>query len=232
MNERSFIKTSIMTTREKAAPPRARAERRPPHDPARRFEILQAALSVFAEKGFHRSTIRDIAQAANIAEGTIYNHFENKTALMLSLFEGLDAEGRPKADLNVPADQALSAFLPAHFGQMLDMLAAPMGKALPVMLAELLTNAALRDEYAQKVMQPMLETGEEALRQWSQQGRIRDADQALTVRLISALLMGTLVQRLLGDDLLAKQWDKVPGALADLLLNGIAEPAPSRGEQR
>lgn len=211
-----------------APPPRVRAERRPPHDPARRFDILQAALSVFAEKGFHRSTIRDIAKAANIAEGTIYNHFENKTALMLALFEGLDAEGRQNANLDVPAGQKLDDFLPAHFGQMLDMLVAPMGKALPVILAELLTNAPLRNEYAQKIMQPMFETGEAALRQWTQQGRVRKSDQALTARLIGALLLGTIMQRLLGDALLATQWDKVPAALAELLLNGIAEPAVGR----
>jgi AcrR family transcriptional regulator len=214
----------VMPVTKQPAPPRIRAEKRPPFDPARRFEILQAALSVFAEKGFHRSTIRDIAKAAQIAEGTIYNHFENKTALMLALFEGIDAQGQRQASLDITADQTLAEFLPAHFQQMLNLLVEPTGKALPVILAELLTNASLRNEYAQKILQPMFGTGEQAMNLWAQQGRIRSKHPALTVRLIGALLLGTVVQRLLGDDLLVKQWDKVPAALADLLLTGIENP--------
>src|SRR5215467_4769054 len=57
---------------------------------ARRSQILQAAAKVFAEKGFHNATIRDVAQAAGVADGTIYNYFANKAALMLSLLDGLN----------------------------------------------------------------------------------------------------------------------------------------------
>jgi AcrR family transcriptional regulator len=60
------------------------------HDPiqellitARRNQILDAATKVFAEKGFHPTTIKDIAREAGIADGTIYNYFENKTATIL-----------------------------------------------------------------------------------------------------------------------------------------------------
>ncbi len=53
---------------------------------ARRNQILDAAAKVFAEKGFHPTTIKDIAAEAGIAHGTIYNYFENKTALRCSAF--------------------------------------------------------------------------------------------------------------------------------------------------
>ncbi|MFL7790868.1 MAG: helix-turn-helix domain-containing protein, partial [Anaerolineae bacterium] len=42
---------------------------------ARRNQILDAAAAVFAEKGFHRTTTKEIASRAGIAEGTIYNYF-------------------------------------------------------------------------------------------------------------------------------------------------------------
>src|SRR5436309_1359279 len=54
---------------------------------ARRIQILDAATKVFAEKGFHPTTIKDIAREAGIADGTIYNYFENKTALMLGILD-------------------------------------------------------------------------------------------------------------------------------------------------
>jgi AcrR family transcriptional regulator len=209
----------------KASPKRARAEARPLFDPERRGVILQSALVVFAEKGFHRATIRDIAKVAKLAEGTIYNHFENKTALMISLFESLNTQGREKADLGLAADMELADFLPAHFRLVLDLLTGPTGKALPVILAELLTNAELREAHAKKITQPNFKIGEQALRLWAKQSRVRKARPELTVRLIGALLLGTIVQRLLGDDLLEQRWAEVPDAIAELVLTGVSEPA-------
>lgn len=51
----------------------------------RRKQILNAATHVFAEKGFDRATIADIARAAGLAEGSIYNYFKNKGDLLVSI---------------------------------------------------------------------------------------------------------------------------------------------------
>ncbi len=45
------------------------------------------ATEVFAEKGFHETTIAQIAQIAKIAEGSIYHYFENKEDLLFSIPE-------------------------------------------------------------------------------------------------------------------------------------------------
>jgi len=47
--------------------------------------ILQAAEKVFAEKGYHRATIKEIAKLAKVAEGTIYEYFEGKEALLFAI---------------------------------------------------------------------------------------------------------------------------------------------------
>src|SRR5438552_18710921 len=57
---------------------------------ARRAQILDAATKVFAEKGFHRATVKDIARAAGVADGTIYTYFENKTAVLVGLLNRLN----------------------------------------------------------------------------------------------------------------------------------------------
>ncbi|MCB9640077.1 MAG: TetR/AcrR family transcriptional regulator [Myxococcales bacterium] len=49
--------------------------------------ILRAAIGVLAERGFHRTTIHDIAQSAGVADGTIYLYFKNKDQLLIELFE-------------------------------------------------------------------------------------------------------------------------------------------------
>ncbi|MCA9965186.1 MAG: TetR family transcriptional regulator [Anaerolineales bacterium] len=46
-----------------------------------RQDILEAALSVFSQKGYHATRLADIANAANVTRGAIYHHFENKAKL-------------------------------------------------------------------------------------------------------------------------------------------------------
>jgi AcrR family transcriptional regulator len=54
-------------------------------DPFRRSDILEAARSVFAEKGFTNARMSDIAERANIASGTVYLYFKSKEALVSAL---------------------------------------------------------------------------------------------------------------------------------------------------
>jgi TetR/AcrR family fatty acid metabolism transcriptional regulator len=47
--------------------------------------IIQAAIEVFSKNGFQHSSISEIAQRANVAEGTIYQYFRNKEDLFFSI---------------------------------------------------------------------------------------------------------------------------------------------------
>ncbi|HXC56990.1 MAG TPA: TetR/AcrR family transcriptional regulator [Rhizomicrobium sp.] len=69
---------------------------------ARPVEILDAALKVFAEKGFAAARMEDIARAAGVTKGTIYLYFENKEAV----FKSLVREEIGRALGNVTADVA------------------------------------------------------------------------------------------------------------------------------
>jgi TetR/AcrR family fatty acid metabolism transcriptional regulator len=53
----------------------------------KRSEILGAAETVFASKGFARSTMEEIARKAEFATGTIYLYFRNKEQLYITLLE-------------------------------------------------------------------------------------------------------------------------------------------------
>jgi len=48
--------------------------------------ILEAAIKVFAEQGFHQATISQIAREAGVADGTIYLYFKNKEDIMVNFF--------------------------------------------------------------------------------------------------------------------------------------------------
>lgn len=53
----------------------------------KRDRILNAAITVFAEKGFHQARVSDVADQAGVADGTIYLYFKSKDDLLLTLFE-------------------------------------------------------------------------------------------------------------------------------------------------
>jgi len=55
---------------------------------AEKYErILDAAVKVFAKKGFYQSRVSDIAREAGVADGTIYLYFKNKDDILISIFE-------------------------------------------------------------------------------------------------------------------------------------------------
>src|SRR5690348_18493070 len=62
-----------------------------------RAMLLQAGLSVFAERGIELATLDEIAQAAGFTKGAIYGQFPSKSAFLLSLFEQYAAVARAGA---------------------------------------------------------------------------------------------------------------------------------------
>ena len=77
---------------------------------ASRETILQAALELFAERGFAQTPVRAIAERAGISQGLMYNYFDSKTDLLLAIFErgqedvlasfsAADGQGMPQEQL-------------------------------------------------------------------------------------------------------------------------------------
>lgn len=54
---------------------------------AKRTAMMQAAVHVFAEKGYHAATVRDVVKAAGVAIGTFYFYFPDKETLFVHLYE-------------------------------------------------------------------------------------------------------------------------------------------------
>lgn len=52
-----------------------------------RAKLSQAAIEVFAERGYHAARVSDIVAHAGVAQGTFYLHFESKEAIFLHLIE-------------------------------------------------------------------------------------------------------------------------------------------------
>jgi AcrR family transcriptional regulator len=79
-----------MKIRQPGKRPHAKPLKRPKRDEKKastRQAILHAALDLFAQKGFYRTTTKSISRKAKIAEGTLFNYFETKEDLALYFFE-------------------------------------------------------------------------------------------------------------------------------------------------
>lgn len=81
----------------------------------RRDELLQAAAHLFARKGYHATSMQDIAEALDILRGSLYHHIESKEALLLELMErgvrGLLEEVLPVAEQDWPPEQKLAEII-------------------------------------------------------------------------------------------------------------------------
>jgi len=78
-------------------PPEVRAEHQ-------RERILDAAIGVFAERGFQGTTIDDVVAAAKVGVGSFYDLFDNKADCFVQAYERIVADARTRISAAVPAD--------------------------------------------------------------------------------------------------------------------------------
>src|SRR5271157_4472806 len=121
---------------------------------ARRNQILDAATKVFAAKGFHRATIKDVARAAAIADGTIYNYFENKTALLLGILHRLNETSDRDTHFEQARNMDIRAWLRWYIKYRLEAFRPETFEVFRVLLSEMLVNTELRELYMQQVIEP------------------------------------------------------------------------------
>jgi len=76
-----------------------------------REKLLAAAALCFAEKGYAGCSIADIAQKAEVAQGTMYVHFKNKEALFKTMIQEEHAQGAAKARLAATAAPYLEGII-------------------------------------------------------------------------------------------------------------------------
>ena len=142
--------------------------------------ILEAAAAVFARKGFHQATIREIAELADVAEGTIYNYFADKRDLLVAMTRYVVAQSASHAlaQLEIDDDRAfLAAFLSDRFG-----FGGHNLNFIRALMTELWTDEGFRQQYLRQVMTPLLGVMEGYLQARVKDGRLRPVNTHVVVR--------------------------------------------------
>jgi len=188
---------------------------------ARRNQILDAAATIFAEKGFHRATTKEIAKVAGVSEGTIYNYFDSKADLLIGLMSRLARLRELPEVLSGSLHNDTREFFVAIIQDRLGRIAENQ-QMLRAILPEILINPELRARFYQQFVHPTATMMEEYLRLRIQAGDIRPVNVPLAVRTVQSLFVGMLVFRLFEDETIQEGWHQMPEMLATLMFDGLS----------
>lgn len=180
-------------------------------------QILEAAADVFAECGFERAKVDDIAERAGVAKGTIYYHFQGKDelfcALIADLMQRLIARWEQAvATAPDPVErlrrrvEALSRFLLAN-------------RRFAVMLLTEAWGNEAHQQVFRAHLRELIRVLERVLREGVQAGvfAVRDTDTA-AAGLFGAVSVAVLHAVLAGD---AVDEDRIVGQIVDQALQGV-----------
>ena len=153
--------------------------------------ILRAAEELFIERGYHDTSMDDIAARVGIAKGTVYLHFASKEDLTLALFErgirefvrGLDAilsaDGTPRGKLEAIFERTYGSMTDSSFQLFSSMFRSPEVMARLHEKRQIL--AALWEEPSQRLTE-VLEEGKAA----------GEFDPTMPTPIMLSLLLGLL----------------------------------------
>lgn len=191
---------------------------------ARRSQILDAATQVFADKGFHGATIREVARTAQLADGTIYLYFKNKSDLLLGILNRLNESERRASDLaqSLTGDVDVRSFFTSYVRHRMEVLDKNL-RAFQAVLSDILTNPELRERYLREVIEPSFRVAEPVIAQWIARGAMRPVNVALALRAVPSLFLGMLILRMLGDATVEQKWAELPEFLTSLLFDGLQQ---------
>jgi AcrR family transcriptional regulator len=138
---------------------------------AREDQVRAAALRLFREKGYHATSMRDIASAVGINKGSLYSYIRSKEDLLIPVFEQamgvLLAEiEQISADQSLPPTDRLKRAVHAHVTAVatnLDVLTVYLSEWRQLATESLATNRMQRERYAalfHEILTDGVQTGE------------------------------------------------------------------------
>src|SRR5690242_13997672 len=200
-----------------------RWERRPEDRPD---ELLEAALHIFAERGYANTKLEDIAAKVGVSKGTIYHYFATKEDLLLRALEHYhDRAFQPLEEVlserRGPISATIRRFLRRAFGQVdperlsvLTLLVQGVAREVPQVYYRWLETGPVR---GWRILAELIERGKAS-------GEFRiDADSEVAARItISGLILQLAWQRFAdGAPLVGIDVDQLIDSTADLLLQGL-----------
>src|SRR5262245_26394074 len=186
----------------------------------KRTRILQAAVKVFARKGYFGARVAEIARRAGVADGTIYLYFESKEALLVALFDEVMAEHLARARREVGEASGAPAKLLAIARHHLRVLGGNRELAV-VFQVELRQSTKFMERFTASWLQDYFALVGDVIEQGQLEGSLRPE---LPRKLVAKALFGMLDETVTSWILSGKDQDlqELAAPVVDLLLRGAA----------
>lgn len=187
----------------------------------RRDEILAAAKRVFASKGYHATTIADVAKAAGISYGSIYWYFDSKDALFHALMDSQEQALRAHID-------SVTATLPAGSdGEALFRLSVRATfeffesdrDVVKLLFRDSLVLGDRFDRHLAGIYEGFITDIEQTIEAAQAAGQVMDAPARMIAFSVAALVSQLALRRLATDDGVSA--DVVADFVVTLLLDGL-----------
>jgi TetR/AcrR family fatty acid metabolism transcriptional regulator len=194
--------------------------------PDKRRRILDAAVHVFARKGYFAARVSDIAKKAGVADGTIYLYFKSKEDVLVRLFDEVMSEHVTRAREAVRALPSAPERLRAVAERHLAVLGGNRDLAT-VFQVELRQSTRFMERFTASWLRDYFALLDEVMEQGQRDGSLRaDVNRRLAAKALFGALDETVTSWLLAE----KQYplEDLAGPLVDLFLRGAAV---SRDEQ-
>ncbi|KST67729.1 MULTISPECIES: TetR/AcrR family transcriptional regulator [Mastigocoleus] len=193
----------------------------PPSEAQTRNRILEAARRLFAKQGFDGTTTRDLAQAAGVAEGTLFRHFVNKKAILVEvatqgwveiltdLLTELSEMGSYKAVAQVMRNRMWNLQKNSDL--------------MRVCFMEAQFHPDLRDRVQSEVIDKMTDVAEAFFQTAMEKGIYRQMDPKLVARVFLGMfaVAGFSYNTLIEPEASPQQMQDMAEGLADIFLNGV-----------
>ncbi|KAF1681473.1 fatty acid metabolism transcriptional regulator FadR [Bacillus sp. SKDU12] len=152
------------------------------------MQIIDAAVEVIAENGYHQSQVSKIAKQAGVADGTIYLYFKNKEDILISLFKEKMGQfiERMEEDIKekTTAKEKLALVISKHFS----LLADDHNLAIVTQLELRQSNLELRQKI-NEVLKGYMNILDNILTEGIQSGELKEG---LDVRLARQMIFGMI----------------------------------------
>lgn len=179
--------------------------------------ILEAAARIFSEKGYHATSMQDIAEAVNLQKASLYHHFESKQEILaVILDEALDLINRNLEAVSIQAlspEDKLRRSMVSYFETIAENknLSAVLLLEMRALDPELKARLAERRERFERLWRDVITEG-------IREGVFNDVDDGLTGRAILGV-MNWSVTWYRRDG--ARSADEIANLFADLLIDGL-----------
>jgi len=151
-------------------------------------QIIEAAVVVIAENGYHQAQVSKIAKQAGVADGTIYLYFKNKEDILISLFREKMGSFVEKIQKEIEGISSPSEKLYVMIEKHFQLLAADRHLAIVTQLELRQSNKEIRQRI-NEVLKEYLKVVESILVEGIKKGEFR---KDLDIRLARQMVFGTI----------------------------------------